>query len=142
MTREWFEDNINNLEDLIDFCASNGCDVMNDCHHEEAFDSFVCDDIRSATRTDYWTDIRSELNRVYDEHCGEYFFYSGRFEYVWLTNDWDFEEYKNRVIDWAEDSCFFEEIPDEDIDDEDPEEEPIPEDDSFETPDLTSLFGL
>ena len=142
MTRKWFEDNINNLEDLIDFCANNGCDVMDDCHHEDAFDSFVCDDIRSATRNEYWTGIRSELNRIYDEQCGDYFFYNGQFDYTWISSDYDLEEYKSRVIEWAEYEDFFELEFEEDDDEEEHEEESTCEDDGFETPDLGSLFGL
>ena len=142
MTREWFEDNINDFDDLIGFCDENGCDVLEGLHPEDDFDQYVCDDIRNATGHDYWTEIRSELNRIYDEHGGDYFFYNGEFDYVWISSDYDFEEYKGRVIDWAEYEDFFEPEFEEDDDEEEPEEELTHEDDSFETPDLTSLFGL
>lgn len=141
MTREWFEDNITDFDELIEFCDNNGCDVLEGLHHEDDFDSFVCDDIRDATRNEYWNEIRSELNRIYDERGGDYFFYNGRFDYVWVSSDYNFEEYKTRVIEWAEYEAFFDAVPDDDVDDEKPEEESASEDDGFETPDFATLFG-
>ena len=142
MTREWFEYNINDFDDLIDFCDENGCDVLEGLHPGDDFDQYVCDDIRNAIGHEYWTEIRSELNRIYDEHGGDYFFYNGEFDYIWVSSDYDFEEYKSRVIDWAEYEDFFEPEYEDDDDEEGYDEEPAREDDSFETPDLTSLFGL
>ena len=141
MTRGWFEDNITDFDELIEFCYTHNCDVLDGIHPEDEFDQYVCDAIRDDPRSSYWTDIRAELNRLYDECGGDYFFYNGRFDYVWVSSDYDFEEYKARVIEWAEHEDFFDAVPDDDVDDEEPEEEPASEDDGFETPDFATLFG-
>lgn len=144
MTREWFEDNIDDFESLIEFCEYHGCDVLDGIHPEDDFDQYVCDDIRNATRSDYWTEIRDELNRIYDEQCGDYFLYNARFDYVWISSDYDFAGYKDKVIDWAEYGDFFEpEYEDDEFEDDNErlEDEPTREDNNFDTPDLMLLFG-
>ncbi len=141
MTREWFEDNITCFDDLIEFCHENECDILDGLYPEHDFDSYVCEDIRNATRTCYWNEIRNSLNHVYDEHGGDYFFYNGEFDYVWVSEDYDFEEYKTRVIEWAEYEDFFEpDVEDDEFEDE-PEEDSASADDGFDAVDINQLLS-
>ena len=142
MTREWFEDNINNFDELIQFCYDNECDILDGLHPESDIDEYICDDIRGESRRSYWTDIRDELNRIYEEQYGDYFFYRGTFDYVWISSDYDFEDYKARVIEWAEDVDFFEyDSEDEESEDGEFEEDSAPADDGFEAVDINQLLG-
>lgn len=139
MTRDEFIDNIEDFGDLKDFCYENDCDYLDDIYHSDDLDQMVCEDIRSAIGGLYWYQIRDELSVIPELDDDQYFRADGSFDYVALDNEYDFDDYKRRVLDWADNNDVWEDDDDwllqsseEPFDRHEPEEEswePVSEED-------------
>lgn len=142
MTRADFEYNVNNMEDLVEFCRDNDCPILSDAEFECELDTYVCEDIRDATTYDTWVEIKEKLESLHAEWHGDWFIYGGRFDYTFISED-DFDYYYERVLDWAIDEDFFDPEEEEEEEDEDLEEEAseLTEFSESEPVDICSLFG-
>lgn len=138
MTRDEFIDNIEDFGDLKEFCYENECDYLDNIYHSDDLDQMVCEDIRDATRGLYWYQIRDELSVIPELDDDQYFRADGSFDYVAL-DDSDFDGYKRRVLNWADNNDVWEDDDDwllqsseEPFDRHEPEEEswePVSEED-------------
>ena len=107
MTRDEFIDNIEGFGDLKEFCYDVECDYLEDVYHSDDLDQMICEDIRSATSSSYWYEIRDYLSDIPYIEDGQYFRADGSFDYVAL-DDSDFDGYKRRVLDWADNNDVWE----------------------------------
>lgn len=97
MTRNYFLDYVTDWSELIEFCREQDCDVCEDIIDEDELDEYVDSDI---SNTDYgWRRIRDFLDEIPTGY--DYYRYDGTFDYVGLDAA-DFEDYKNRVLDWMD----------------------------------------
>ena len=111
MTRDYFDEYVNDYGDLLDFCDEVGCEYLSDVIREEDLDSHVCDDIRNAMRFDTWDTIRDELCNIQEGY--DYYRRNGSFNYDSLS-EYDFEDDKNAVLEWAEENGVFDDEDEED----------------------------
>lgn len=114
MTRQEFIDSVNSFYDLIDFCNDERCYLCEDVIDDDQLDECVEEDIAEYGRG--WRGLRDWLADIPTGY--EYYRRDGAFDYVWL-DDQDFENYKQDVLEWADEANVFEE---EEKDEEDDEE--------------------
>lgn len=117
MTRQQFINEVNYWWELIDFCNDNGCSYCDDVYSEESRDDYINEELVDLARNaDSWSSLLDTLNDItigYD--------YYRRTDY----NDWEglsdyeFSDYKDDVLQWADDEGIW----------DDDEEEPLPDDD-------------
>lgn len=117
MTRQDFIDNVNDFDELIDFCNDYECDLCEDVYSETARDEYIDDNLRDmAYNAEGWQDLLDTLNAIvtgYDWYRrDDYDDWEG-------LGDYEFEQYKQDVLEWADDNDIWEED----------EEEALPEDD-------------
>ena len=101
MTRNEFIDNITEWYELKDFCSDFDCDVCEDIYDDDDYDDSVEEDIRDAIADYGWRDIRDFLGNL----PSGYYYYrrNSAFDYDGLDDD-DFEDYKEDVLEWGDDS--------------------------------------
>lgn len=145
MTRNEFLENVTTWDELKEFCNENDCEICDCIISDDDRDDEIDSDIEDALRNDRWYDIKSYLE---DIPTG-YSFYqrNGTFDYDGV-DDYDFDRYKNDVLEWADDEGdVWDEDPDDDEDydvfaeqaaaDEDIEQPP--EDEDFTVGDLMGM---
>ena len=145
MTRNEFLENVTTWYELLEFCSDNGCRICDHIISDDDRDNEIDNDIEDAIRNDRWYDIKGYLEEIptgYSYYCR-----NSTFDYDGM-DDGDFDEYKNDVLDWADQ--------DGDVWDEDPEEsgdydvfaeqpnndedvEPAPEEEDFTVGDLIGM---
>ena len=120
MTRQQFIDEVNEWQELINFCNDEGCSCCNDVYSEEDRDDYINERLVDMARNaDSWSELLDTLSDIttgydyyrrddYGEWCG--------------LDDYEFDDYKDDVLEWADDQDIW----------EDDEEEPLPEDDEDE----------
>lgn len=97
MTRNYFLDYVTEWGELIELCREYDCYICEDIINEDELDDYVGSDI---CNTDYgWRSIRDFLSGIPTGY--DYYRSDGTFDYVGLDNS-DFEDYKNRVLDWMD----------------------------------------
>lgn len=150
MTREEFIRDVDSWGELLDFCNEYSCDYCENVVDDDCRDDEIDDDIAEAIRNDRWYDIRDYLSDIptgYSYYCR-----NGTFDYDGL-DDYDFERYKNDVLEWADDEEVWDDAPeDEDYDVFEAEleadaaasaataeEEPAPEAEDFSVGDLMGM---
>jgi len=149
MTREEFIRDTDTWYDLKEFCEEHDCDICDDIIDDESRDDEIDNDIEEAIRNDRWYDIKSYLDDIPTGYS--YYRRDGMFDYVGM-DDRDFDEYKDDVINWADDQG---DIWDDDPDDEEDydvfeaelerdtmaedESEPEPEAEDFSVGDLMGM---
>lgn len=103
MTRTEFINEVTAWYELIDFCNDNGCDELENICDDDYRDEYINDNLVEWARYDGWRDLLSRL-QDFDEHSGyDYYRYDEDYcEYVGLDHD-DFADYKQRVLEWADD---------------------------------------
>lgn len=111
MTRQEFIHNITTWPELLSFCYDYDCDVCADIVSHENLGEQIAEDFDNYGYDYPWTDIRRWLNDIDDS--ADYYYRSGSFEYE--SVDDDFEEYKDEVLSWGDDTYIF--------DDEDEDED-------------------
>lgn len=119
MTRLEFLDNVTCFSELIEFCDEIRCDLCEDviCY-DDLYDN-VLDDIRDDA-PDCLSDLQSYIGDIstnYDWYCR-----GGWLDYRGLTDE-DFEEYKQDVLDYAEEYGDFDEEDEDDCGEYEDEEE-------------------
>lgn len=116
MTRQEFIENVNDWYDLKDFCADNGCDILDDVYDEDGMDSEI-EYYIGEYRGDYtWREFRDMLSDIPTGY--EFYREDDAFDWVGL-DDSDFRDYKENVLDWMDDGEYWEEDEDDDFFDDD-----------------------
>lgn len=119
MTRQEFIDSIDNYSELKEFCYDNDCNILEDVYDEEARDEMVNEWLVDWARNDSWKELRDRLDNINDDYY--WYRYDDCYdEWVGLNDYEDFDNYKNEVLEWADEyGCW--------DDPEDEEEETIPD---------------
>lgn len=117
MTRQDFINDVNDFDELISFCNDYECDLCEDVYDESARDEYIDDNLRDmASNADGWQSLLDTLRYIptgYDYYRrDDYDDWEG-------LGDYEFEQYKQDVLEWADDNDIWEED----------EEEALPEDD-------------
>ncbi len=131
MTRREFIEDMEDWDwsDLINFCWQHDCYECENIFTEEDKDDWIDEGLVSRARgCSTWRELLQELYDIPTDCCSGYYRLDEYGTFIELDDD-DFEEYKNNVIDWADDNG----ILDDEEDDEDSEEELVTEDLSDET---------
>ena len=131
MTRQEFIDDVTCWGELIDFCNDEGCDYLDNIYDEDARDDYINEyQLEDWVRNNTWSNLYSLLDDIpsgYDYYrIDEYGDWEG-------LDDYDFGDYKDDVLRWADDIGIFDEedeeedpadygIEDEEVDDEEIEE--------------------
>lgn len=119
MKRSEFDDEINSLSDLIDFCSEEGCPICDDLIDDDSRDEYISEDLESMVRDEGWRDIRSWLDNIptgYDywirDQWGDWEGYD-EYQYEGFADDvvewmdeheqWDPEDEEEETVDDAED---------------------------------------
>lgn len=119
MTKREFIDDINDFYDLIDFCNQHGCYECEDIVDDDEYDDMVDDDLHESAGDDSWRQIRdwlADLPTGYD-----FYLRRGMFDFVGI--DYEFEEYKSRVLDWADSEGVWDDDEEEEDDEEDDDDD-------------------
>lgn len=122
MTRQQFIDEVNDWWELIDFCNEYECSYCEDVYSEESRDDYINEDLVDMARNaDSWSsllDILNDITTGYD--------YYRRTDYDdWEgLGDYEFNDYKNDVLEWADNNEIWEDdeeeaLPEVDYDDDD-----------------------
>lgn len=99
MTRAEFLDNINDFYDLAQFCSDEGLSIMEDVYSDDARDEYIDDDLTEIARNYTWREMRDYLQNI---PTGSDW---------WVRDDWgdwcsidnDFAQWKNDVLEEADD---------------------------------------
>lgn len=119
MTRQEFINNVTEWSELIEFCNDMDCSYCDDVVSEDDLGERIRDDYIEFGHQYSWTEIRGWLDNIVDGY--DYYVRQGSFEYVYLDDEGDFDEYKNDVIGWMDDNGLW----DEDYDDTEEDEEDL-----------------
>lgn len=134
MTRHEFIENIDNWEELLDFCYNYNCDICDNVYDSEERDEYIDNNFYGLCREECWTTVRDYLNEIPTEND----YYKNNCSYLdWtgLDNEDDFEGYKQDALDWGDDNDIWDE---EESDKEEEELDPVPEED-ISTSELFSM---
>lgn len=137
MTREQFYDQIEDFEDLIEFCDDYDCHECEDVVRDRDLSDMIDDDIRDALAYNMWYEIRDALAGICTDGF-DYFRRGGSLDYTGL-DDYDFEEYKTSVAEWAERNDIFDEDDEDEWRDDEQMIEPVDEQDEEELCDEVSF---
>lgn len=112
MTRTEFLDRMEDFSDLKEFCDDERIDVMDDVMDDEERDDYIYNEIHD--NSDSWDDLRDWLNGIPTGY--DWWERDGWGEWNGLDEDYDFNLWRARVADAAEECGIF-----------DPEEEELEE---------------
>ena len=102
MTRDEFLTDVNEWEELIDFCHSTGCNLCNYVFTRETMDYEIEYAINEYNHEYSWEVLRDLLGDIatgFDWYSKEP---GSRFRFNPLDDDGDFEVYKERVLEWGD----------------------------------------
>lgn len=131
MTRQEFIDEIYEWGGLIDFCNDEGCDYLDNIYTEDARDDYINEyQLEDWARNNTWRNLYDLLDDLRSDY--DYYRIDEYGDWVGL-DDYDFDDYKDDVLRWADDRGIFDEedeeedpadygIEDEEVDDEEVEE--------------------
>ena len=147
MTRNEFIETITEWTELLEFCNDFDCSVCEDIIDDDELDEYVNEDIRTAVGDDSWRTIRDYLDDIPTGY--DYYRRDGMFDYTYMDDGDDFDEYKDRALEWGDDYGLW----DDEEDDEDgvaendeeevpEEEEPPVEEEDFSIRDLIGMCGV
>ncbi len=123
MTRREFEENINNFQELYDFCYDNDLQTMESVETKDAiFQDLIDDHIKEYLSSGYWYNLRNILDDIDDGY--DYYRVDGILDYIPITDD-DFEAYKSDVAD--EMDGYWDDEDEEETEEAQPVTEPQPE---------------
>lgn len=134
MTRQQFEEDVNTWYDLMDFCNENDLDDLCDVYDGETMSELIEEALVEEVRYRGWRDIRDMLDSIDDGY--DFYLARGGLEFEGLT-DYDFDNYKDDVMESAERNDVF-----EDDEEEEEEVEELAEDEIVESPAEEEAFGL
>jgi len=126
VTRQEFIDDITTMSALLDFCYEEDCSVCEDVYSEEAMDDYINENcLVDWARSNSWYGLRDMLNDLPTGYDWYYVNEYGDFEGV---DDYVLEDFKDRVLEWAEDNDVFDQEEEEDEPEDDGDEaEALPE---------------
>ncbi len=139
MTRSYFLDYVTDWDELIGLCRDEECGICEDIIDDDELDEYVRSDIENTNYS--WRDIRDFLQSILTGY--NYYRCDGSFDYV-AMGDSEFEDYKNRVLEWMDDGGYWEAEEDEEEEEEEPEpqlEEPPVAEEDFSVSDLMGMCG-
>ena len=130
MTREEFLDNVNDWDELLDFCYDNDIYTCEDIHTDAQKDEYIEDNLVEWARTNTWKELYNILDDIPDE--GSWYVINDYGD-IWEATDDDFEDYKQRTLEKCDDGELFDEeepyeeddIEDYTLDEEEEEDEEI-----------------
>ena len=126
MTRAEFIDEVQNWSELIDFCNDEGCnyceDIYDDYQKDEYFDDQIVEMARNA---EGWQDLLDSLRDIPD---GSDYYRRDDYGEWYAVDDDDFDNYKQDILEWADDNDIWEEEEEENVD----EEESSDDEDDFD----------
>ena len=100
MTREYFQENINDWWDLYNFCCDEGCEIVASLYDWEGICDYINENLVEWARYDSWQDLRDRLNAYDDMYGYDWYVYSeADCDYVGVDDN-DFVRYKSEVYDW------------------------------------------
>ena len=123
MTRGEFINDIQYWSELIDFCWEINCYICEDIYDSEARDDYIDEDLSYIIDGATWRSVLDTL-QDYERDSGYDYYYRDECGTFHGLDDDDFENYKNDVLDWADNR----EVWDEEEEEEDPELYVNPED--------------
>lgn len=124
MTRREFEDEVTTWWELQDFCEEIRCNIMDGLIDGDSRSAYIDEELVDLARNNTWTDLLSILQRYEDESGYEYYLYDEYYGEYRGISDYDFDDYKQQVMEWADQNDAWE-----------PEEEEEPVDPSVFTED-------
>ena len=133
MTRQEFIDEIYDFYDLKDWCDENDCDACEDIYSQDEFDDYINEGLYDRARCDDWRDVLSWLENV---PTGYDFYDTYNWEGV-DCNGYEFDECKDKALNWGDDEEIWEE---EEIEEECEEEDEEEEEEELEPIQLEILF--
>lgn len=129
MTRQEFIDDVTTWWELIDFCNDEGCDICEYVYSSDVYDDIINEDLQERVNHESWQSIYDWLEGL----PTGYDYYDTYDDYVGLDDNWDFDRYKEDVLEWADnDGAIWDEEPEE-------EEEGEELDDEFDEEDEEEL---
>lgn len=134
MTRQEFIDDVTTWYELLEFCYDEDCNICEDIVDSDMYDEYIDDELYDKIRNsgDKWWEIKDWLNGIptgydyYDRYneCG--------------VDEYDFDHYKDDVLDWGDSNEVWDEDEEEEEDfEEDFDEE---EDEELEEIDYNGFF--
>ena len=139
MTANEFLENVNDYYDLKEFCSEIGCEYCDNILSDDGLDEEVEWAIGECHREYSWREIRDLLSEVPTGY--NWYRLDGTFDYVGL-DEYDFADSKDEVYSWAHYNGYFdEEEAEERVTREEPEEEPL-EDEDFSVADLMGMCSI
>lgn len=122
MTRQEFINDVSSWWELIDFCNDEGCDICSDVVDDDYKDEYVNEHLTEWARENTWQDLLDILRNIPDD--SNYYRFDDYGDLESLDDYSDFENYKEDVLNWADDrECWDEE---DEEDEYEVEEEPAP----------------
>ncbi len=108
MTRQEFIEDVNSWVDLLDFCSDQGCDCCENVYSEYDRDSYIDDNlVVMARNADSWESLKDTLSDISTGY--DYYYHDDNGDWVGLDDDGDdFEDYKDDVLEWADNHDVFE----------------------------------
>lgn len=137
MTRAEFVDSVTTWWELRDFCDDIQCDIMDGFMDSDSRDEYIDESLVDMARTNTWREMLDAL-RDYDNESGyEYYVYDEYYGSYRGVSDDEFEDFKQRVLEYADQNDEWE--PEEE--EEEPEEETVfTEDNSVPVPEEDCTF--
>lgn len=118
MTRNEFIEEVNSWQELIDFCNDEGCSYCEDVYDEYVRDEYIDDMLVDMARNaEGWKDLYGELENI---PTGDGYYIRNDYGEWEEADDYEFDEYKENVLEWADDREVWDD--DEEEEDEDCEE--------------------
>ena len=120
MTRQEFIDDVTTWWELIDFCNDEGCDICEYVYSSDVYDDLINEDLHEMVKHESWQSIYDWL----EDLPSGYDYYDTYDDYVGLDNNWDFDRYKEDVLEWADnDGTIWDEEPEEEEEEEELDDE-------------------
>lgn len=116
MTREEFIENVGCWSELIDFCYDEGCNYCDDVYTEDSKDEYFNDIMVDMARdANDWRDLLQQLDGI---PSGDDYYIRDEYGEWRCADNEDFYEYKDDVLQWADDRNVWDEDEDDDVDEE------------------------
>ena len=107
MTREEFLDNVNDWDELLDFCYDNDIYTCEDIHTDAQKDEYIENNLVEWARTSTWKELYNILDDIPDESN---WYVINDYGEIWEATDDDFEDYKQRTLEKCDDDELFDEV--------------------------------
>ena len=119
MTRQEFIDDVTTWWELIDFCNDEGCDICEYVYSSDVYDDLINEDLQEMVKHESWQSIYDWL----EDLPSGYDYYDTYDDYVGLDNNWDFDRYKEDVLEWADNDGTIWDEPEEEEEEEELDDE-------------------